>query len=55
MKAKQQKLIQQVGDELFEKCREYVVKDTGHEAAAASWAEISRVLQKYGYKPERPF
>ena len=46
--------IQQIGKEIDAHCREHVTTD-GFRFYGISWAEITRILQKYGFTDEIPF
>ena len=46
--------IQDVGSKIEKDCREHITTE-GQRFYGVSWAEITRILQKYGYKNKIPF
>jgi len=45
--------VQQIGDKIEKKCREHIT--TNGERFYISWAEVLKILDKYGYIAEIPF
>ena len=46
--------IQEIGDAIEKECEEHITTE-GLRFSGTSWAQITRILQKYGFKKEPPF